>query len=151
MHLVISTYFSLFWVVYHPSKTFLPKEIERESQNRLSHSPSHQTIPSLTFGSWPTMPVLAGYKWLVPKPCAFSILMWVHGLFAVHLFAIACEFVWSSYAFLLLIFNLLWCGWVWVFILCISFPSWAIGLAWARALSSLIWPLLLFIAGLWAN
>ena len=125
MHLVIPAHLSLFWVVCHSSRTFPPKELEQESLNRLPLYPYHQTIPSLTFDSWPTMLVLVGCKWVVPEPCACSIPMWVHGLSAVHAFAITCESFWSRCVFLLLIFNLLWRGWVWVFILCIFFPSWA--------------------------
>ena len=125
MHLVILVHLFLFWLVCHPSRIFPLKELERKSQNRLPPSPYHQTIPSLTCDSWPTTPVLVGYKWMVPEPCVCSTHMWVHGLSVIHAFAIAYESVWSCYAFLLLIFNLLWHGWVWVPILCISFPSWA--------------------------
>ena len=62
MHLVILAHLSLFWMASHPSRTFLLKELEQESQNRLPYSPHHQTIPSLTSNPWPTIPVLAGYK-----------------------------------------------------------------------------------------
>ena len=61
---MILTHFSFFWVVCHLNKTFSPKEFERESHNRLPHSPHRQTIPSLTFDPWPTTLVLAGYKWV---------------------------------------------------------------------------------------
>ena len=49
MHLVVPTHLSLFWVVFHSSGTFSPKEFKQESQNRIPHSPHCQTIPSLTF------------------------------------------------------------------------------------------------------
>ena len=39
------------------------------------------------------MLVLAGYKWVVPEPYACFIPMWVHDLYAIHVFAIAYEFV----------------------------------------------------------
>ena len=89
MHLEIPAHISLFWVVCHSSKTFSPKKLEQESQNRLPPSPHRQTILSLTSNPWPTTPVLAGYKWVVPEPCACSTSIW-------HV--------------LLLIFNPLWCG-----------------------------------------
>ena len=72
MHLVIPTHFCLFWVACHPSRTFPPKELEREPQNRLPPSLHHQTIPSLTSDPWATAPVLAGYKLVVPESCACS-------------------------------------------------------------------------------
>ena len=75
MHLVIPAHFSLFWVVCHSSKTFPPKKLEREPQNRLPPSPHHQTIPSLTSDPWPITLVLAGYKWMVPEPYACSTSM----------------------------------------------------------------------------
>ena len=62
MHLVTPTHLSLFRVICHPSRTFLLKELKREPQNKLPPSPHYQTISSLTSDSWPTAPVLAGYK-----------------------------------------------------------------------------------------
>ena len=109
MHLVISAHLYLFWVVCHPSWTFPPKELEREPQNRVPPSPHRQTTPSLTFDAWPTASVLAGYKLVVPKYCVCSTPMWVHCLFGVHAFAIACGFVWHCCVFYCL-FNLLWRG-----------------------------------------
>ena len=76
-----------------------PKELEQESHNRLPLFPHHQTIPSLTSNPCPTALVLARYKWVVPEPCVCSTPIWVHGLFAVYAFAIACGFVWSYCAF----------------------------------------------------
>ena len=62
-------------MVCHPNRTFPLKELEWESQNRLPFSPHYQTISSLTSDPWPTAPVLAGYKWVVPEPyvCLTSI------------------------------------------------------------------------------
>ena len=51
--LVIPTHLSLFWVVCYPSGTFLPKEFEREPQNKLSPSPHRQTISFFTFNPRP--------------------------------------------------------------------------------------------------
>ena len=100
MHLVIPAHLSLFWVVCHPSRTFPPKELERELQNRLFPSPHRQTIPSLTSDSWPIVPVLAGYNLVVPKPCACLTSMCVHGLSIVHAFSmtweLVCTFCYSS-------------------------------------------------------
>ena len=103
MHLVIPTHLSLFWVVCHPSKTFPPKEFEREPQNMLSLSSHHQTIPSLTSDLWPTTPILAGYKLVVPKPYVCFTSICVHGLSAIHAFAmtyrLVCTFYYSFLTF----------------------------------------------------
>ena len=48
MHLVVPTHLSLFWVVCHPSKTFPPKEFERELQNKLSLLPTARPYPFLS-------------------------------------------------------------------------------------------------------
>ena len=104
MHLMILAQFYLFWVVYHPSRTFLPKELEREFQNRLPPSPHRQTIPFLISDPWLTVLVLAGYKWVVPEPCPCSTPMWVYGSSAAHAFAIACGFVWCCCTFCCLFF-----------------------------------------------
>ena len=110
MHLVILAHISLFWVVCHPSRIFSPKKLEREPQNRLPPSPHHQTIPSLTSDPWPTTPVLAGYKWVVPEPYVCSTSMCVHGSSSVHTFAMTWWLVWSLLHVLLLIFDFLWRG-----------------------------------------
>ena len=103
MHLAIPTHLSLFWVVCHPSKTFLPKKLKWEAQNRLFPSPYHQTIPSLTSNSWLTTLVLAGYKLMVPEPCVCSTSMCVHGLSVVHAFAITWGLV-CTFCYLFLTF-----------------------------------------------
>ena len=72
IHLVIPAHLSLFWVVCHPTWTLPPQEPKREFQNRLLTSPHCQTIPFLTSDPWPTAPILAGYKWVVSKPCLCS-------------------------------------------------------------------------------
>ena len=72
MHLVILAHLCLFWVACHPSRTFFPKKLEREPQNRLPPSPHRQTIPSLTSDPWPTTFVLAGYRLVMPESCACS-------------------------------------------------------------------------------
>ena len=95
MHLVIPTHLSLFWVVCHPSKTFPPKEFEREPQNMLSPSSHCQTIPSLTSDLWPTTPILAEYKLVVPKPCACSTFVYVQSLSAAHAFAMVWRLIYA--------------------------------------------------------
>ena len=93
MHLVILTHLSLFWVVCHPSRTFPPKDFKRETQNRLPLSPHCQTIPSLTSDPWPTTPILARYRLVVPEPCACSTSVCIQSLSATHAFAMAWRLV----------------------------------------------------------
>ena len=110
MHLVILAHLSLFLVVCHPSRTFLLKELDWKPQKRLFPSPHHQTILSLTFDPWPITLVLARKKWVVPKSCAYSTFVCVHGMLAVHAFAMTWGLVWFLLHILLLIFDLLWSG-----------------------------------------
>ena len=97
-----------FWVVCHPSKTFFLKGLEQEPQNRLSPSPHHQTLPTLTSDPWPTTLVLAEYKQVVPESYAYSTSMCIHGLSAIHVFAMTQWFVWPLLHILLLILDFLW-------------------------------------------
>ena len=140
MHLVIPTHHYLFWVVCHPSKTFPLKELGWEPQNRLISSPHRKTIPSLTSDLWTTAPILAGYKWVVPKPYAYSTPIWVHYLSGVHTFVIAYGFVWSCCVFYCS-FNSLWRGWVTGSSLFASRFFFGLGIAWVWAFSPLIQPL----------
>ena len=133
MHLVIPTHFSLFWVVCHPSKTFSPKEFERKPQDRLFPSPHRQTIPSLTSDPWPTNLVLAGYKLVVPKPCACSTPMYVHGLFVVHAFAMTWRLAYTFYCSFLIS---LWHEWVFELSFFMSYFLLELGLAWLWAFPS---------------
>ena len=52
MHLVFSTHPCFFWVVYHPSGTFSPKEPKQEPQNRFSPLPTARPYP-LASDPWP--------------------------------------------------------------------------------------------------
>ena len=97
-----------FWVICHPSRTSPLKELVWKSQNRLPPSPYRQTISSFTSDPWPTAPILAGYKWVVPGPYACSTLIWIPSLSAVHAFAIACGFFWFCCVFCCLFLTL--CG-----------------------------------------
>ena len=89
LHLVVPTYHSLFWVVCHSNRTFPPKEFKWKPQNRLPPSPHHQAIPSLTSDSWPTTPVLAGYRLVVSEPYACSPSLCAQSLSATYAFGIA--------------------------------------------------------------
>ena len=102
MHLVIQTHLSLFWVVCHPNRTFPPKELKRESKNRLLPSPYRQTIPSLTSDPWPTAPILAVYKWwclsLVRAPLlceSMACLLFMHLPWPGGLSGLCCTFCYS--------------------------------------------------------
>ena len=141
MHLVIPAHLSLFWVVCHSSKRFLPKKLEREPQNRLPPSPHRQTIPSLTSDPWPIALVLARYKWVVLEPYACSTSMWVKGLSAVHAFAMDWGLVWTLLPVLPLILNLLWRGWVTGSSFFVSCFLPGLGFAWTWAFPSSIQPL----------
>ena len=135
MHLVIPAPLCLFLVVCHPSRTFPPKELERELQNRLPPSPHRQTTPSLTSDPWPTSLVLVGYKLVVHGSCACSTPIWVICLFSVHAFAITCGFVWYCCVFYCL-FNLLWHGWVIGSSFFASHFFFGLGIAWMWAFAS---------------
>ena len=136
-------------MICHPNRTFPPKELEQESHNRLSPSPHHQTIPSLTSGLWPTTPVLARYKWVclspvhAPLPCKSMVcLSFMHLPLSVSLSGLAVHFFCLFLTF---------CGmgesrssfFAFRFLL-------GLHLAWARSLSSSIRPLfpLLLVCGL---
>ena len=70
MHLVILAYVYFFWVRCHPSRTFLPKELEREPQNRLPFLPTakpHPLIP-LTHGPPPLYWLGIG-RWCLSLMC----------------------------------------------------------------------------------
>ena len=57
MHLMAPANIYLFWMKFHPSKTFPPKELKREPQNRLPLSPHHQIST-----------ILAKYRYVVREP-----------------------------------------------------------------------------------
>ena len=65
----------LFWVVCHPSRTYLPKGLGlgQEPQNRsfpLFPPPNHTPFTSYLCPLAPPRPILAGYRLVVPGPCA---------------------------------------------------------------------------------
>ena len=62
----------LFWVVYHPSRTYLPKEAWARAVNRSfppSPPPNHTPFTSYLWPMAPPCPILAGYRLVVPGPC----------------------------------------------------------------------------------
>ena len=63
----------LFWVVCHPSRTYLPKEAWAGAVNRffpLPPPPNHTPFTSYLWPMAPPCPILAGYRLVVPGPCA---------------------------------------------------------------------------------
>ena len=63
----------LFWVVCHPSKTYLLKGFGQEPQNRsfpFSPPPNYIPFTSYLWPMAPPHPILAGYKLEVPGLCA---------------------------------------------------------------------------------
>ena len=63
MHLVVPTYPSFFWVVYHPIRTSPPKEYEWEPQNRLSLLPTTRPYPFLPLAHDPPLLYWLGIGW----------------------------------------------------------------------------------------
>ena len=123
MHLKFLAHLCFFWVACHPSKTFPPKELGQEPQNRLPPSPHCQTTPFLTFDSWPTAPILVGYKLVVPESNAaplpwesiaclvFTRLLLPMGLSSIAACYVAClTFCGVGESFILRISFLLWAG-----------------------------------------
>ena len=127
VHLVILTHLSLFWVVCYPSRTFPPKEFKREPQNRLSLSPHHQTILSLTFDPCPTTLVFAGYKLVVLERYPWLVCC-----------SCVCYDLRACLDVLLLVFDLLWNGWVSELSFFMSYFFFGLGLAWSWAFPSSI-------------
>ena len=73
MHPTVPPQTCLFWVVYHPSRTYLPKGLGQESQNRsfpFSSPPNHTPFTSYLWPMAPPCPILAGYRLVVLGPCA---------------------------------------------------------------------------------
>ena len=73
MHPTVPPQTCIFWVVYHPSRTYLPKEAWAGAANRsfpLSPPPNHTPFTSYLWPMAPPCPILAGYRPVVPGPCA---------------------------------------------------------------------------------
>ena len=74
MHPTVPPQTCLFWVVYHPSRTYHPKRLGQEPQNRpfpLSPPPNHTPFTSYLWPMAPPRPILVGYRLVVPGPCAY--------------------------------------------------------------------------------
>ena len=63
MHLVVLIHPSLFWVVCHLSRTFPPKEFERELQNRFPLLPTTKPYPHLPLTHNPPLLYWLGTGW----------------------------------------------------------------------------------------
>ena len=73
MHPMVPPQTCLFWVVYHPSRTYLPKETWAGAANRsfpLSPPPNHTPFTSYLWPMAPPCPILVGYRLVVSGPCA---------------------------------------------------------------------------------
>ena len=80
MHPTVPPQTCLFWVVCHPSRTYLPKGLEQEAQNRsfpLSPPPNHTPLASYLWLMAPPCPILAGYRLVMPGPCAWFPFIYV--------------------------------------------------------------------------
>ena len=81
----------LFWVVRHPNRTPPRKSLSWNHKNRFFPSPHHQTMPC----NPPISPcsVLAGYRLVVPGPCACLHSICVQNLLAAHSSAVIWRLV----------------------------------------------------------
>ena len=73
MHPMVPSQTCLFWVVCYPSRTYLLKGLGQEPQNKsfpLSSPPNHTPFTSYLWPMTPPRPILAGYRLVVPGPCA---------------------------------------------------------------------------------
>ena len=73
MHSTVSPQTCLFWVVYHPRRTYLPKEAWAGAANRsfpLSPPPNLTPFTSYLWPMAPPRPILVRYRLVVPGPCA---------------------------------------------------------------------------------
>ena len=80
MHPTVPLQTCLFWVVYHPSRTYLPKGLGQEPQNRpfpLSPPPNHTPFTSYLWPMTPPCPILVGYRLVVPGLCACFLFKFV--------------------------------------------------------------------------
>ena len=73
MHPMVPPQTCLSWMVYHPSRTYLPKEAWAGAANRsfsLSPPPNHTPFTSYLWPMAPPCPILVGYRLVVPRSCA---------------------------------------------------------------------------------
>ena len=99
MHLVILTHHCFFWAICHLSRTFPPKELEQEPQNRFFPLPIARPYPLTSYllplTHDPPPPVLAGYRLVKSGPCACLISTCVQNLPVA--FAVVWRLVCTSY------------------------------------------------------
>ena len=131
MYLVVPIHHSLFWVVCHSSKTFSPKEFEREPQNRLFSLPTIRPYPLLPLTHDPPLLYWLGTGWwclslvrasLLRMSKAYLLLMhlpWTGGSFArsgAHYWPFMVWIVFLIFHSLLACsFQELGLAWLWVF------------------------------------
>ena len=95
MYLVVPTHICFFQAVCHPSRTFPPKELEQEPQNRFSPLPTTKPRPLLPLIHDPPLPVLAGYRLVMFGLCACSTSMYVQNLLAAYAFAMVWRLIYT--------------------------------------------------------
>ena len=89
MHPTVPPQTCLFWVVCHPSRTYLQKRLGQEPWNRsFPFSPplNHTPFTSYLWPMAPPRPILAGYRLVAPRPCACFPFRYVQG-------SVCCLFV----------------------------------------------------------
>ena len=149
MHLVISTHFSFFGVVCHP-KHFPQKSLSRNPRIDFPLLPTTKPYPLLPLAHGPPCLYWLGISgWCLnlvhaPLPCESMV--------CLKFMCLPLPVSLSGLAMCFCCLFLTFCGVGESGSLSFTFrflPG--LGLAWTRALSSSIWPLFLFIIGLWAN
>ena len=150
MHLVISAHFSSFGWYIIPVRHFLQKKLSENPRIDFPILPTTKPCPLLPLAHGP--PCL---YWLGTSGWCLSL---VHAPFSCK--SMVClPFICLPLLMSLSSLAMCFCCLFLTFCSVGEFGSLSfafhflpgLGLAWARALSSLIWPLFLFIAGLWAN
>lgn len=95
MHLIVPTHPYFFLAVCYPNRIFPPKELERQSQNRLFPLPTTRSYPLLFLTHDPPLFVLAGYRLVMFVPCACNISMYVQNLSATYAFVMVWRLVYA--------------------------------------------------------
>ena len=97
MHLVVTNHPYFFWVICHPNRTFTPKELEQEPQNKLSPLPTTRPYHLLPLTHDPPLPVLARYRLVMSGPYACSTSVYIQNLYAAHAFVMIWRLVYAFY------------------------------------------------------
>ena len=93
MHLVVPTHLYFFLAVCHPSRTFPPKELEQEPQNRFSPLSTARPCHLLPLTHDPLLLILAKYRLVIFGPCVCSTSVYVQNLPTVHALAVVWKLV----------------------------------------------------------